>query len=196
MEVTSRYLQSDMGTSALRHWENWASAPGDEVARLQAVRVLQHGAMAETVDIRYPVVIEMEYWNLVPGRCLIHAFSFFNDQGTLLFASAPFEEDRAEAQPQRAGLICARCTIPGNLFAEGQVRLVAEVSTRQPIYQIHVLEYDAVAFQVVDSGEPGSVRANWGRPIPGVIRPMLKWEYEFTRAVASPSGDGAPRNRN
>ncbi|HKB08497.1 MAG TPA: hypothetical protein VKF61_09485, partial [Candidatus Polarisedimenticolia bacterium] len=68
-----------------------------------------------------------------------------------------------------------RCVVPGNLFAEGQVRVVAEVSTGDPLYQIHFLEYDSVAFQVVDSGEPGSVRSGWGRPIPGVVRPHLEW---------------------
>ena len=33
-----------------------------------------------------------------------------------------------------------------------------------------------VAFQVVDKGEPGSVRSGWGRPIPGVMRPLCKWD--------------------
>src|SRR5205823_4698354 len=125
--VTSRYLHSDRGTAAERRWENPAHAPGDPVARLRAVRVLQHGQVADSVDIRSPVVVEMEYTNFLPGHRLLHAFTFLNDQGVILFASAPFAEDCKEAQPQCVGLIRARCTVPGNLLAEGWVRVVAEV---------------------------------------------------------------------
>jgi lipopolysaccharide transport system ATP-binding protein len=69
--------------------------------------------------------------------------------------------------------------VPGNFFAEGQVRVIAEVSTRHPFYEIHVLEHDAVSFQVIDKGEAGSVRANWGRNLPGVVRPLLQWENKL-----------------
>ena len=58
----------------------------------------------------------------------------------------------------------------------GETVSVAEVSTGHPVYQIHFLEYDSAAFQVIDTGEQGSVRGRWGRPIPGVVRPALEWE--------------------
>ena len=57
--VTGQYLVSDTGTMAARSWEH--DQPGDDVARLIAVRVLQHGEVSETVDIRYPVSVEMTY---------------------------------------------------------------------------------------------------------------------------------------
>jgi hypothetical protein len=79
--------------------------------------------------------------------------------------------------------------VPGNLFAEGDVRVVAEVSTRHPVYQIHFLVFDSVAFQVVDTGEPGSVRAGWGRPIPGALRPLCGWR---TRAQPATAGAAMP----
>lgn len=189
-EVTSRYLHSELGTSAHRHWDDAATAPGDGVVKLRSVRVLQDGVVADTVDIRRPVTIEMEYRVLEEGRQLIHAFLFYDDHGVLLFYGAPFASDRPEAEPQPAGLVRACCTIPGNLFAECRVRVWAEVSTRFPLYQVHVLAPDAVAFQVVDSGEPGSVRATWGRPIPGVMRPQLSWTCEHCgdlRAESSPA---------
>jgi lipopolysaccharide transport system ATP-binding protein len=96
-----------------------------------------------------------------------------------LFVSPDFQEPNWGSKPRPAGVFKARCTIPGNFFAEGQIRVCAEVSTRHPTYEIHVLEYDSVGFQVVDKGEQGSIRANWGRNIPGVIRPALAWSTEF-----------------
>jgi lipopolysaccharide transport system ATP-binding protein len=174
--VTAEYLKSDSGTTACRQWHALADAPGDDVARLKSVRVVSSGATAETVDIRAPLTIEMEFWNQKPGAMLVSAFSLFNDQGVPLFVSSDRFGPAGRDEPKPAGLFRSRCTIPGNLLAEGPVRVVAEVSTGYPVYQIHFLEFDAVAFQVVDTGEPGSVRGTWGRNIPGVVRPDLEWE--------------------
>jgi len=182
-EVSGKYLQSDLGTSAERHWTNPKNAPGDSVARLKAVRVISEGVVTETVDIRYPVILEMEYWNLKPDAQLLCGFSFFNDQGVMLFVSADFQDPEWGNKSKPIGIYKSRCIVPGNLLAEGQIKVVAEVSTRHPVYEIHVLEYDSVCFQVVDTGEPGSVRAEWGRNIPGVVRPQLEWKTEFLDTV-------------
>jgi len=176
-EVTVKYLASESGTSAERHWESPAVAPGDDAARLKRVRVLQHGRVCDTVDIRHPVEVEMEFWCLKPGAVLVSVFSFLNDQGVHLFVTGDWYRAKC-GQPRPVGVYRSRCVVPGNVFAEDMVRVVAEVSTREPVYQIHFLEYDSVAFQVVDTGESGSVRAGWGRPIPGVMRLQADWETE------------------
>ena len=108
------------------------------------------------------------------GAQLISSFAFFDSQGIHLFATADFS-DSEWAGPRPAGIYQSVCQVPGNLFSEGIVRVVAEVSTRHPVYQIHFLVYDSVGFQVVDTSAAGSVRAGWGRPIPGVMRPMCEW---------------------
>ncbi len=178
--VSSQYLKSDLGTSAERRWPNSQDSPGDEVARLKAVRVSVNGKVKEAVDIRYPVTLEMEYWNLKPNAQIFSAFALLNEEGVALFVSADFEDlEWGDAKSKPIGLFKSRCTIPGNFLAEGQIKVVAEVSTRYPSYKIHVLEYDCVCFQVVDQGESGSVRYNWGRKIPGVVRPVLEWKTTY-----------------
>ena len=170
--ITRQYMVSDTHTMAVRMWEH--DQPGDDVARLLAVRVLQHGEVTETVDIRYAVELEMIYENLVEGAQLLACFGFFDPQGVLLFASADFGYHKW-AQPRCPGLYRSVCHVPGNLFAEGGIRVYAEVSTRHPVYRIHVNVFDCVGFQVVDTSAAGSVRAGWACPIPGVIRPMCEW---------------------
>ena len=120
----------------------------------------------------------MHYACLRGGSHLIPAFSFFDDQGLLIFVSADFTHARHGAEHSE-GLHVCRCEIPGNLLAEGTMLVTAEVSTSHPYYQIHFLEREAVSFHVADSAEQGSVRDGWGRPIPGVIRPHLRWEREY-----------------
>jgi lipopolysaccharide transport system ATP-binding protein len=173
--VTARYLGSDIDAAAERTWAR-DRAPGDDAARLKAVRVLVDGRLASVVDVRREVMLEIEYWSLRDDVALMPAFAFYNDEGVLLFVAADFaDETRLSA---RAGLYRARCVIPGNLFSEGQVRVMAEVSARRPVYHLHALVHDSVAFQVVDRGESGSVRSGWGRPIPGALRPQLAWSGE------------------
>jgi lipopolysaccharide transport system ATP-binding protein len=177
-DITSLYLHGGGMSPCQREWPDLDSAPGDAVARLRSVRVLQDACPADTIDIRRPVVLEMHYVCLREGSHLIPAFSFFNDQGLLVFVSADFTHARHGAEHSR-GLHACRCEIPGNLLAEGTLLVTAEVSTSYPYYQIHFLEREAVSFDVADSAEVGSVRDGWGRPIPGVVRPQLSWEREF-----------------
>jgi lipopolysaccharide transport system ATP-binding protein len=176
LEAARRYSSSGLATPAERRWDDVNSAPGDGVARLIAARVISEGVVVESVDIRNPVSVEMEFLNLKPGADLLSAFSFFNGDGVILFVSPDLHEPRWGSKPRPSGIFRAKCTVPGNFFAEGQVSVCIEVSTRSPHYEIHFLEHDCVSFQVVDRGLPGSVRANWGRNMPGLVRPALEWE--------------------
>jgi lipopolysaccharide transport system ATP-binding protein len=188
-EVTRHYLSSDEGSMAERHWRVDTLRPGDDVARLVAVRVVQKGQVSASVDIRYPVDVEMMYEVRKPGAQTLSALSFFDAQGTHLFVSADFAESKW-SRARSAGMYISSCCIPGNIFAEGLVRIAVEVSTRSPAYAIHFLVWDVAAFQVIDEGEPGGVRAGWGRPIPGVVRPMCDWS---TRPIAADSAESWPR---
>jgi len=179
LEAAGQYLNSGLGTSAERRWTDIETSPGNAVVRLRAVRVISGGGVTDNVDIRNPVTLEMEFYNFRENVDLLSAFTFLNDQGVILFVSADFDEQQWGSKPRPVGLFRAECTVPGNFFAEGQVSVIAEVSTRHPFYEIHILERDAASFQVVDKGELGSVRANWGRNLPGVVRPLLHWENEF-----------------
>jgi lipopolysaccharide transport system ATP-binding protein len=178
-EVASQYLNSGLGTSAEHRWNDIETSPGNAGVRLRAVRVISEEGVSDNVDIRKPVTVEMEFYNFKEGADLLAGFTFLNDQGVILFVSADFHEQQWGSKPRPVGLFRSSCTLPGNLLAEGQVLVTAEVSTRHPFYEIHFLERDCVAFQVVDKGEPGSVRANWGRSMPGVVRPFLHWENEY-----------------
>jgi lipopolysaccharide transport system ATP-binding protein len=180
--ATAQYMASDTGTMAAREWRIPSQRPGDEVARLIAVRVLQDGRVTESVDIRYPISIEMTYENYKDNANLVSALAFFDSNGVHLFAAADLN-DPEWSQPRARGLYNSICHVPGNLFAEGIVRVAAEVSTHHPVYQIHFLAFDSVGFQVVDVGQPGSVRGGWGRPIPGVMRPMCEWSTARLQAA-------------
>jgi lipopolysaccharide transport system ATP-binding protein len=65
--------------------------------------------------------------------------------------------------------------IPGNFFAEGLLSIVAVIMTISPD-AAHAIVEDAVAFRVVDSlASRDTSRGDFTRPMPGLLRPMLKW---------------------
>jgi lipopolysaccharide transport system ATP-binding protein len=195
--VVSTYLHSGLGTAAERAWPERSKAPGNEVARLRRVRVHDAGGQtAEAIDIRQPVGLEMEFEVLQDGHVLVPNFGLYNEEGVLLFIaidSDPAWRDKART----VGRHTSTAWIPGNFFAEGSLTVNAAVSTFDPVY-VHAGETEAVAFQVVDSMDGDSARGGFAGVLPGVIRPLLRWENKFSSddAVAPEMSPAATAHRS
>jgi lipopolysaccharide transport system ATP-binding protein len=171
-QVVNYYLCSDAGTTAVREWHDLSKAPGNEIVRLRAVRVhTKDGRVTDTIDIRQPVGIEMEYEVLESGHVLVPNYHFFNEEGIHVFTSA---DNSWSKKPREKGRYSSTVWIPGNFLSEGRMIVGAAISTLDPVI-VHFHERDAVAFQVVDTLEGDSARGIFGGEIPGVVRPLLKW---------------------
>ena len=190
--VIHRYLQSGIGTTAAREWPSADPPRRHEVVRLRAARVrTRDGRISESVDIRQPVGIELEFDVLRPDHVLVPNYSFHNDEGTLLFI-AHDADPRWRRVPRPVGRYVSTAWVPGDFFAEGQIRVGVAVSTHDPV-TVHAGEQDVVAFQVVDGLDPNGARGDYAGPMPGVVRPLLEWttRYEPERAlVGSAAGNG------
>jgi homopolymeric O-antigen transport system ATP-binding protein len=178
-EVISTYLNSGLGTSAVREWPTLQQAPGGEVVRLRAVRVLdEDGDAADTVDIRRPCRIEMAYDVLKSGYVLLPHFYVANDEGVCAFGAQDLDPEwRGQKRP--AGRSVSTAWIPRNMLAEGMQFVDASMNTLEPF----IFQYQsrgAVAFLVTDSLEGDSARGDWTGHMPGVMRPMLKWTTRYT----------------
>jgi homopolymeric O-antigen transport system ATP-binding protein len=177
-QVTRRYLQSGTGSPAERVWPDAATAPGDTVARLHAVRVRDaNGRIAPTVDIRQPLDVEVEYWTMESGTRPTVSIHFVNEEGVTVLVSNDFNNRRWWRTPREQGLVRCTCHVPGNFLAEGQLFILAAVASYNPDL-VHVYQPDIVSFQVVDRSEGDGVRGEYGGRWPGVIRPMLDWDAE------------------
>jgi lipopolysaccharide transport system ATP-binding protein len=131
----------------------------------------------DTIDIRDPLGVEMEYEVLEPGHIIMPHFAFYNEEGVLAF-SAHDLDPAWKRHPRPTGLYVSTAWIPGNLLADGTFSVGAGIDTIDPvIFQFY--EYDAVAFHVVDSLEGESARGDFTGDMGGVVRPMLKWSTKF-----------------
>jgi lipopolysaccharide transport system ATP-binding protein len=180
-QVVSKYLSSGLGTTAAREWPDPAEAPGDNVARLRAVRVrADDGSITEAVDIRRPVGLEMEFDVLEGGHVLAPNYHVLNEEGAFVFVAID-QDPEWKRRPRPKGRYVATARIPGNFLSEGTLIITAALTTMTPM-AVHFVETEAVAFQVIDSLDGDSARGDYAGPIPGAVRPMLEWSNRFVGA--------------
>ena len=178
-QVTSAYLGTGSATAALRGWPDAAKAPGGEVARLRALRIRSDdGRIAETIDIRRPVTIEMEYDVLKPDCALLPYFQFHTQEGILAFESNDLDP-AWRGRPRPAGRWVSVASIPGNLLSEGMLFVSAGLLSLDPARNEFFLR-EAVVFQVVENEGSGSARGDWAGPFGGSVRPKLDWNTRFS----------------
>jgi lipopolysaccharide transport system ATP-binding protein len=185
-EVVSAYLCSGLGTTAAREWPEPAKAPQGEVVRLCAVRVrTEDGRVSDSVDIRRPIVIEMEYQVLKPDFAMYSHFQFFNEEGVHIFSA--HDVDLAwRRRPRPVGRYVSTVQIPGNFLSAGTVFVGAGLNTIEPeTYQFH--DRDLVVFQVIDNGAADSARGEYVGHMSGVVRPLLNWRTEFWHSAREAS---------
>jgi lipopolysaccharide transport system ATP-binding protein len=183
-DVASAYLLSTLKTDAIQEWPIPESAPGNGVARLRQVRVRNEaGATVENVDVREPVGIEMVFDVLTPGQVMAPSVMLYARSGTCVFTAHDVEPDWRR-RPRPVGSFTTTAWIPGNLLAEGALLVSCGLGCIRPL-EVHFFVREAVAFNVTDSGTGDSARGDWDGSIPGLVRPLLKWETSYKSSPPS-----------
>jgi homopolymeric O-antigen transport system ATP-binding protein len=184
--VASAYLSTGVHGSAAQEWDP-RTAPGDDVVRLRAVRVRSEaGEVIDVVDIRQPVGIEMEYEVHKPGFIFHPHFVLRNEDGVMLFVGSDVDPQWRNRR-REPGRYTSTGWIPGNLLAEGAVWVGAHVMTLEP-EAYHGGSNDAVLFRVVDPlHAKDTARGDYPRPVPGVVRPLLRWTTKVDALDCAPT---------
>ncbi len=173
--VVNDYMTASWNASAEKVWEDRSEAPGSDVVRLKAVRIIDtEGQTTGAVDIRQPVGIEIEYEVIEQGHPLLPSIEVFSEEGLNLF-SAHDTEAEWRRRPRPAGGYKSVAWVPGNLLAEGNLLVNVSIMSHVPVTRLHVNERSAVAFQVIDTQGEDSARGDYIGPMPGLLRPLLRW---------------------
>jgi lipopolysaccharide transport system ATP-binding protein len=176
-KIVSTYVNSGLGIGPAREWRDPGDAPGGGVARLRGVRIRGvDNDIADVIDIREPVRIEMEYEILKSGHTLLPNFAFRNELGELIFCSLDIDPVW-QGRPRPAGRYVSVVEIPGNLLSEGTVVVAAGCETVDPTV-LQFYEHEVIAFHVVDNQYPDSARGNFKGNIEGCVRPRLDWKTQ------------------
>jgi lipopolysaccharide transport system ATP-binding protein len=176
-QVVASYLNSHLGSSAERTWDE-LSAPSGASTRLRAVRVrTEQGHVSEAIDIRQPFQVEMEFEVTRGDALILPHVHFFNEEDVHLFCS--LDSDPAwRRRPRPPGRYVSRAWVPGNLLAEGTIFLHFNmVSLKDNVEEFSAP--NAITIQVIDNLDGDSARVDWPAALPGVMRPLLRWTTEY-----------------
>jgi lipopolysaccharide transport system ATP-binding protein len=176
--VVAHYLQSGLGTGSTRTWLDSATAPGDDLARLRSVRIVdEHGKQLDAADVRQRIGIEIGFRVLRLGEPVFPKLKVLDRQGAVAFNAM----DTAERWrlPSPPGDYLSTAWIPGNLLNEGLASVdVTICSLGSPKLVSHASERSAVAFHVQDPVLGDSSRGQFTGQWTGAVRPLLEWTFE------------------
>jgi len=177
-EIVAQYLQSVGGSGSEITWPDLESAPGGRWVRLRSVRVvLEDGSVADTVDVRNPVGIEIGFVVRASDIPIFPKIKLVDGQGQVVFNAMDTSVRRHELP--EPGEYVSTAWIPGNLLNEGLISVeVAICSLGVHKLRTRAGSRDAVSFHVHDPGEGDSARGLYAGQWRGVVRPMLDWTTE------------------
>jgi len=165
-------------------WQDDGHAPGNDIVRLRAVRIVgQDGKARPQFDVRDPVALEIEFQVLKEAQLstLVH---FVGALGNHIMTSM----DNHVRGPWGRQLLypigsyMVSCQIPGDFLNEGQlsVNLWIYSPPSVPNHSIHVALINAVCVDIGDAFDPDGARGTYpyGWDLGSALRPKLKWTTE------------------
>jgi lipopolysaccharide transport system ATP-binding protein len=167
-DVIRQYLGSNDAGSTDRIWEDPASAPGNDRVRLRRARVHPDGR--DLLSIQRPVVLEFEYWNLVPNAHMLLSVFLYNEQGVLVLNAEPVNETQWRGEPFPVGLFRDVCVLPANVLNDGRYHIDLAFARDESIL-IHRID-SLLTFDLHDVDDR---QRAWYGQWAGVVRPKVLW---------------------
>ncbi len=173
-DVVQSYLAYGTQTAKEQVWNDLESAPGNENARMRAIRIVNVlGQPPEQVALEESIVVEVDYQVLKPGSILNVSISLFDQNDIYILASPSLTDPNWSLRPHPVGYFRSRCVIQGNLLSPGIYSVTALLveSGKHIIAQ----QDKIVSVELVDIG---SDRSDYFGHWSGVVRPILEWRTE------------------
>jgi lipopolysaccharide transport system ATP-binding protein len=174
-DVILEYYSQGTASSAAFDYVTSGKIIGDDFVRLLEGSVVgTDGGVCTEVDITQSTIITMKYRIVSTEDCkCTPSLHFYSSEGSYIFVSTPKNTVR-----HSPGVYEAICHIPGNFLNEGTY-FVGLGLTTYPGTKIRFYDQQALSFHVRDPIENVPTRggADYAGPMPGIIRPLLEWEF-------------------
>lgn len=163
--IVNKYVASIQKITLKQTWSAPEEAPGNDYVRFKEVEIIPHKNSAdEPVDIRTPLTIKFQFWNMMDDVVLSSGLHLFSYRGECIcdIPAAPVVCDK--------GLVQGQCEIPGNFLNDGSyyISLIIVKDTGVSLFYFE----ECLSFEVED------YRPNikWFGKWRGVVRPNFPFQ--------------------
>jgi lipopolysaccharide transport system ATP-binding protein len=160
-EVLHDYMSSISKFQLQQNWETPEVGPGNDLVRIKKIEVVPTFVDgSKNIDVRTPLKINFEFWNMLESAQLNLSMFLYNMTGECVFNVG------SPAKTFSNGLVKGVLEIPGNFLNDGSyyISVMIVKDTADPIYFME----DAISFDVADFREG----TNWYGKWPGAVRPI------------------------
>lgn len=171
-QIVSTYLSRVSKKNMEQNWFDISEAPGNDRVRIKRIQLVpDFQEELAHIDIRTPMQLEFEFWNLMEFANLNLSMHLYSFTGECIFnigtQSAGFSK----------GLISGTCEIPGHFLNDGSyiISMMIVKDTSEVLYNME----EAITFDVEDYREGVTWYGKW----PGYIRPKLNFAISQTESV-------------
>jgi lipopolysaccharide transport system ATP-binding protein len=179
-DVIHRYQSGAGSNAASVEFPNEAHRPGDGIVSLLSAWVESPaGERRFEYSLVEPVRIRVRYrvherLTATPQPNL----HVLDSGGSYVFVTSP--HDWGNERGRAPGDYVAAVDIPGQFLNDGLYSIGVAVNHFESGLQTAFFEQGALTFNVVDRIDDSELRAvsRWGGRIPGVVRPLLRWQIE------------------
>lgn len=172
-KIIEKYLSTEYGATAVKKWSD--KEVGNEF--VQILEVYAHDTNHEIKDnfkLTESIGVTMKYRVKGYGQKIHSAFNFYNRSGVNIFDSHETNTELYSVLKQK-GLYKTTVWLPKNLFSEGVIVVGAALVTHDP-FRVHFHDKEAIIFNLFDDLKNSPTRGDYVGNLPGIIRPLLKWE--------------------
>ncbi|WP_210486144.1 ABC transporter ATP-binding protein [Rufibacter aurantiacus] len=165
--VINNYIKGVKKSQLHRTWENLVEAPGNEFVRFRSIRLTPRFSEPDAqLDIRTPLTVEFEFWNLVEDQDLSIGLHLFSYGGECIF-DVPSPSFQC-----KKGLVEGECTIPGNFLNDGSyyISLIVVKNTSVDLFYYE----ECLSFEIEDYR--GDIK--WFGKWMGAVRPSFPFRLE------------------
>ena len=161
-KVINDYLSKEEKNEYERSWATPEEAPGGDTVKIKSIRLApQLSSEYDVIDVRTPLDIHFEFWNLEAGQEINLSFHLYNFKGDCIMnvASAVKRLD--------TGVCRGKLSIPGNFLNDDSYYLSTMIvkDTSVPLFNLE----EAISFIVEDY----RVGTAWHGKWMGAVRPTF-----------------------
>jgi lipopolysaccharide transport system ATP-binding protein len=161
-QVVNQYLADTQQSNMHQSWLTPTSAPGNDLIRFKKVALVPQLTLPDApLDIRSPLTVQFEFWNLTDEALLSTNLVLFSNGGECIF------DVPSAAVVCQQGVVAGECTIPGNFLNDGSyyISLFVVKDTTTPLYDYE----NCLSFELEDYRGEVKWYGKWW----GAVRPLL-----------------------